>query len=143
MEEGDIIVLVIGLFAIIIGFLPIILAIRSNRRWEKQFHENPWEGLEEEDDEETYEDLLNSKEWKDKRLQILKRDHYTCRYCGSKHNLQVHHLYYVKYPGGYRATPWDYPDKALITLCRNCHENWHKNHKYKVYYRDWRKSNGV
>lgn len=39
-------------------------------------------------------------------------------------NLHVHHHYYQK-----NRLPWDYPDKALVTLCWSCHEKLHKNEK--------------
>lgn len=37
-------------------------------------------------------------------------------------NLHVHHTYYQ-----YGNEPWEYPSKALITLCWNCHESLHKD----------------
>lgn len=43
-------------------------------------------------------------------------------------NLQVHHHYYVK---GKMA--WEYPDRALITLCGACHEKVHNNQIIKSY----------
>ena len=84
----------------------------------------------------TYDNLLHNDNWKIKRDNILKRDNYTCRYCG-RHDgiLQVHHKYYNVYPDGTRPKPWDYPDDALITLCDNCHKRVHKNTKIKTYYR--------
>ena len=73
--------------------------------------------------------------WKEKREKILKRDGYKCRWCGSIDDLQVHHKYYNKYPDGSRVRAWDYPDDALIVLCRDCHKKYHKNHKSPIYYR--------
>ena len=35
-------------------------------------------------DIEEYAELLESQEWKEKREQILKRDHYTCQLCGAR-----------------------------------------------------------
>ena len=59
--------------------------------------------------------------WKQKRLQILKRDNYTCMRCGDKDSiLHVHHLKYKR--GGYI---WEVEDKDLITLCETCHEKEH------------------
>lgn len=83
-----------------------------------------------------YDNLLHNDNWKIKRDNILKRDNYTCRYCG-RHDgiLQVHHKYYNIYPNGTRPKPWDYPDDALITLCDDCHKRVHKNTKIKTYYR--------
>lgn len=57
--------------------------------------------------------------WQQKRLLIMERDGWTCQRCGDKEStLSVHHRYYI--PG---ADPWDYPDKALVTLCESCHES--------------------
>ena len=70
-----------------------------------------------------------------KREKILKRDGYKCRWCGSIDKLDVHHKYYNKYPDGSRVRAWDYPDDALIVLCRDCHEKYHSKNKVKSYYR--------
>lgn len=75
-----------------------------------------------------YAALLNRPEWKRKREEILIRDNYTCSSCGDDKDsgvkLHVHHLYYVG-----NATPWDYPDKALTTLCAGCHKDAHNGFK--------------
>ena len=65
----------------------------------------------------TYSQKLRDPRWQKKRLQILERDRWACRSCGSStKNLQVHHVIYRK------VDPWDYPDQALQTLCDSCHE---------------------
>ena len=74
-----------------------------------------------------YAELLLDDRWKNKRLKILKRDNYTCRHCGSKDNLQVHHLIYKT--GG--VPPWDYRNSDLLTLCVNCHNEVHRTTKIK------------
>lgn len=84
-------------------------------------------------DSNTYNSKLQSPEWKEKRNYILKRDGYKCTMCGSTHNLQVHHKYYIKHQGKY-IEPWDYSDDALITLCARCHYRVHKNKPNKVYF---------
>ncbi len=84
---------------------------------------------------EKYYDDLNDERWNRKREKILKRDGYKCRWCGSIDDLQVHHKYYNKYPDGSRVRAWDYPDDALIVLCRDCHEKYHSKYKNKSYYR--------
>lgn len=47
-----------------------------------------------------YDEKLSDPKWKERRKQILKRDHYQCQWCGNKDNLQIHHKYYSKYPDG-------------------------------------------
>jgi hypothetical protein len=41
--------------------------------------------------------------------------------------LHIHHHYYQE-----DRMAWEYPDKALTTLCWQCHETLHKNEKVKV-----------
>ena len=84
---------------------------------------------------DSYREDLNDERWKMKREKILKRDGYKCRWCGSIDKLDVHHKYYNKYPDGSRVRAWDYPDDALIVLCRDCHEKYHSKYKNKSYYR--------
>lgn len=81
-----------------------------------------------------YEQLLIRKEWKEKRAKIMARDNNCCRYCKSRHNLQVHHKYYLQYPNHEKVLPWKYKDDALITLCDKCHKRWHAKHTVKTYY---------
>ena len=84
----------------------------------------------------SYSDLLNTEEWRNKRLKIIKRDNYRCVYCGRRHaKLHVHHKYYSAYPNGVLVDPWNYPDDALITLCVYCHQRVHAWKKIKVYHR--------
>lgn len=65
-----------------------------------------------------YAELLKLPQWQKKRLEIFNRDKWTCTKCGDQwHNLQVHHIYYKR-----DALPWEYPDKAFITVCDLCHE---------------------
>jgi 5-methylcytosine-specific restriction endonuclease McrA len=68
--------------------------------------------------------FMDEPEWKQKRSEILKRDGYSCRKCGSrgKHgNLRVHH---IKYQPGLK--PWEYADETLISLCKDCHTSLHR-----------------
>lgn len=83
----------------------------------------------------SYSDLLNTEEWRNKRLKIIKRDNCRCTYCGNRFHLHVHHKYYSAYPNGVLVYPWNYPDDALITLCSYCHQRVHARKKIKVYYR--------
>ena len=84
----------------------------------------------------SYDELLKTQEWQDKRYAILKRDNYCCSWCGKQNDLNVHHQYYSKHPNGKKVLPWDYPDDALITLCRECHRKAH-NRRIKVYWRKY------
>lgn len=69
----------------------------------------------------SYEEQIKSPHWQKRRLQILQRDNFTCQICGStEKTLHVHHLYYDK-----GRMIWDYEDKALVTLCENCHKEEH------------------
>lgn len=81
-----------------------------------------------------YEYLLDTDEWRNKRQKILARDNYCCRWCGKKTNLNIHHMYYNAYPNGRMVNPWEYPDNALITLCKDCHVKAHQKYKIKTYH---------
>ena len=62
-----------------------------------------------------YSDKLKNPKWQKKRLEIMQRDGFACKYCGDAESpLNVHHFEYGK-------EPWDVEDKALITLCERCH----------------------
>lgn len=74
----------------------------------------------------SYNDKLNSSKWQRVRKRILLRDKYKCTACGSTLNLRVHHTYYFND----FSHPWKYPDKALITLCEKCHDDFHR--KFEV-----------
>lgn len=64
----------------------------------------------------TYSEKLRDPRWQKKRLQILERDGWACKSCGTTtQNLQVHHIIYA------RRDPWDYPDDSYQTLCDECH----------------------
>ena len=64
-----------------------------------------------------YYEKLKDPRWQKKRLEIFKRDNFTCQSCFADDiTLTVHHLYYEK-----GKEPWDYPNQALITLCIDCH----------------------
>jgi hypothetical protein len=78
----------------------------------------------------SYDDLLKDPRWILKRKVIITRDEFKCTSCGSKENLQVHHTYYYKQ----KTVPWAYPDESLITLCEDCHHEWHTWHE--VEYKD-------
>jgi 5-methylcytosine-specific restriction endonuclease McrA len=77
----------------------------------------------------SYAEMLLTERWKQKRKGILDRDNRTCRNCGCKQNLQVHHRqYHSDIKTGLKREPWDYNNKYLITLCDSCHEAGHKQY---------------
>lgn len=61
-----------------------------------------------------YDMYLASPEWKAKCEVVLQRDGHSCRTCGLRTDLEVHHVTYERF------THEDLED--LITLCRECHE---------------------
>lgn len=65
----------------------------------------------------SYSDLLKDPRWQKKRLEVLERDEWKCRECGSaQKTLHVHHTYYAK-----NRKPWEYESASLMTLCVDCH----------------------
>ena len=120
---------------IIIFLIPIIIVavlfsilcyIRYNKR--EKYSQDKIEYI------SSYEELLRTPQWYNKRNIILSRDNHMCKWCGSTDTLQVHHRYYLKCPSGLKIYPWDYPDEALMTLCNNCHIKAHKKYKIKTYF---------
>ena len=103
-----------------------------------------------------YFDLLKCEEWKVKRAEILNRDNFECRKCGSTRtqytqtvnneihyyheikgqpiksnefvSLQVHHELYI-----YNKLPWLYLNRYLITLCSVCHHKFHNDNSVEVW----------
>lgn len=63
-------------------------------------------------------DYLKSDAWQRKRYVVLKRDNWTCQYCGQRAT-QVHHTRYAKYNIGKEPIEW------LESVCRSCHESLH------------------
>ena len=55
--------------------------------------------------------------WAKKRARIYKRDRYRCQVCGSRRNLQPHHLTYERV--GHEL------DTDLVTWCEKCHMKHH------------------
>nr|DAX89298.1 MAG TPA: NinG recombination protein [Caudoviricetes sp.] len=69
-------------------------------------------------------DFYQSKEWRDKRDEILKRDNFECQKCKGKGRyskaITVHHIkHYKKYPS------LALTDSNLISLCNQCHNEEH------------------
>ncbi|WP_233869563.1 HNH endonuclease [Paraburkholderia adhaesiva] len=59
--------------------------------------------------------------WQRVRLEIMRRDNFTCVECGDDAStLNVHHVRYLR-----DVPPWAYPPWLLVTLCESCHEAIH------------------
>ena len=89
---------------LIIGIILTILPINFIRR------KNPQQTL-------RYAKYLRSSKWCKTRTKALLRDKHECRHCGSKVQLEVHHITYKRI----------YKEKLkdLITLCKSCHMKEH------------------
>ncbi len=68
---------------------------------------------------EYYRKYLKTDAWKRKRYVVLKRDNWTCQYCGNKAT-EVHHKKYARRNIGKEPIKW------LVSICRNCHQKIHK-----------------
>ena len=65
----------------------------------------------------TYSEKLKDPRWQKKRLEILERDGWACRHCGSSTTtLNVHHVVYHS-----KRNPWEYDQDELMALCDLCH----------------------
>ncbi|MDH7459829.1 hypothetical protein QEG73_01025 [Chitinophagaceae bacterium 26-R-25] len=62
---------------------------------------------------------LKSDAWQRKRYVVLKRDNWTCVYCGG-HATQVHHLKYARLNIGKEPIEW------LVSVCKRCHRDQHQ-----------------
>lgn len=68
---------------------------------------------------ESYSKKLTSPYWQRRRLEIMQRDEFACRFCGDKtEELHIHHTLYIA-----GKEPWEYDEKYLITVCHACHED--------------------
>ena len=68
---------------------------------------------------EYYRQYLKTDAWKRKRYVVLKRDNWTCQYCGGKAT-EVHHKKYARRNIGKEPVKW------MVSICRNCHQEIHK-----------------
>lgn len=69
---------------------------------------------------ERYKDQLSRPEWIAFRQFILVARKAECEICGSKHNLQIHHLRYIE-----NRKAWEYLPDDIMVLCRKCHKMAH------------------
>ena len=69
-------------------------------------------------EKKSYGEMLRDPRWQRRRLEVLKRDNFSCQGCGSDElELHVHHRKYLR-----GAPPWESQDDHLLTLCEPCHE---------------------
>lgn len=65
----------------------------------------------------TYSEKLRSPKWQKRRLEIMSRDKFACKYCKDKETqLNVHH-------SKYEGAPWEAEDIYLETVCEHCHKH--------------------
>jgi len=75
------------------------------------------------------ENYYQSDAWNNRRKEILTRDNYECRLCGSLMGLQVHHKSYQAFGSGQES------DTDLISLCESCHPLATLSHRHQAYLR--------
>lgn len=61
----------------------------------------------------------NSSRYKHWRMSVFERDGYVCQGCGTKKNLQAHHI--ITWEDSKDNTDLRYATENGITLCRSCH----------------------
>lgn len=64
----------------------------------------------------SYDEFLNTEEWRQVAAMVKDRDGNKCVICGSTENLNAHHI-------GYEGDCLDEND--IVTLCNRCHECLH------------------
>lgn len=68
-----------------------------------------------------FQDQYKHPNWQRFRLNILKRDDFRCKNCGSRSKtLHAHHLKYIK-----NKFVWEVPIWYVVTLCEDCHSEEH------------------
>lgn len=69
---------------------------------------------------------LKSTQWRELRLQVLKRDQYTCQSCFIDNvPLDIHHIHYDNLGNE--------PLEDLVAVCRTCHSTIHEHLGYSRY----------
>ncbi|MBO7669230.1 MAG: hypothetical protein J6S60_01450 [Oscillospiraceae bacterium] len=72
-------------------------------------------------------DFYNTKEWREKRDEIIKRDHRVCYYCHCVNAEIVHHVMHLdEHPELALSDTYIDADgvehRQLVSVCRDCHE---------------------
>ena len=95
--------IIILLFIVLIPWAFKNWIFETNRKQRRDYYRN---------------DYLKSEAWQRKRYVVLKRDNWSCVYCGAKAT-QVHHKRYAKYNIGREPIHW------LVSVCKSCHDRQH------------------
>lgn len=71
--------------------------------------------------------FYQTKAWLRKRQEVLALDHYECQECKKRgrHTRAeiVHHVYHLDEYPEYALDIWVGPQRNLLSVCRDCHEN--------------------
>ena len=96
-------------------------AAQENLRGNPKQKQDIWKWLFQSDSEHRRDyyrnEYLKSDAWQRKRYVVLKRDNWSCVYCGAPAS-QVHHKKYAKNIG-------KEPIKWLVSVCKACHDKQH------------------
>ena len=81
---------------------------------------------------EMKEEWYHTPQWRHKRAEILRRDHYECQRCRRVHHrygkaTTVHHIQHLDAHPELAVT-----DSNLISLCANCHNEVHPEKSEKI-----------
>jgi len=74
--------------------------------------------------------LISKYSYKWKKI-IFERDKYKCRICGSNYKLNLAHItdkkILINKLGGRTGIPFSYRYDNLVTLCKDCHNAYHRS----------------
>lgn len=73
-----------------------------------------------------HDEQLKDPRWERLRMVLTNHVNSTCQVCKrKKRSLQIHHKLYIE-----GKNLWDYPNRFLIVMCSDCHQEWHTKHNY-------------
>lgn len=89
----------------------VALAIAGGivKEWEREQRRKAWWAW--------YNAYLQSPAWRQRRAEVLQRDHYTCQQC---HHARARHVHHLTYDRVGNEHPSD-----LLSLCEPCHQAIH------------------
>ncbi|MCL6611200.1 MAG: HNH endonuclease [Peptococcaceae bacterium] len=62
--------------------------------------------------------------------QVIERDNYRCRGCGTTRHLEIHHIIFRSQGGTDEIS-------NLVTLCRRCHQRAHRHNVWRRFWETW------